>query len=754
MEDNEINNNNQQPTDSAVQQVALRNAQLEAANKSLLELGVEGPAGVFPSMYRDRDRRLAESAEFASKKEFDYLDYSTYMAEHKVTEEGGIASRYVLKNPSINTEFGPISDMFEQRGYDISDSFAMMNSVNASPEDKEIFAKYIRLIGGDTSMPEYKDFFDMINTAKTFTTMPQRYNHQDNTEISFIIDSGTTNDGLNRYWQPQLASMGISYKLTPDEYGKVTIPVDRLASAPYFAYAFIESYDYDYTNEVKEEDIGDYEIKGNPDSQFIKEDSYTFLGGYDRDQLISINNITNDRDGGTWRFARSIGDILVDPFTFNGILGGYHGGDEVRKMRYDNFWDELTFNDKVSKEDIENRAGIKISDYYEQRSELSKKYLDVNIIDAMRPVHDTIKQAIQRMGLPQDQVVTGRMLSIGTLEEGRIDEAQNKEEQKATQLAPLRQNIDQIPYLFSKATLDPKGYIGYHSFRDSSVKGLYKKLDPSKYDIMKQRLENAIAHGRVEVHAEAIPNASENADLMFITVDFDVKNYDNEDKSTILESIMDGGFRSSSVEPGTDRVSIRFSASPLGGSETNAANSPILKYKNQIDYLRRNGKGGQITLLDNFMPDALPLRVEFTGNKNVAVRLKCGRRYIDSEMEDSRTFNLDDNQLDRLAETMYAMKGLKSKLFQARYLKQIYGENDEYFLRAKDEFETQYGMAMATLATTLFWEDYQNGEDIYNLITDTKYTLGLCDKEGNDFDLFDLDRVINYEVNKRNKKKK
>lgn len=744
MEDKEINNNNQQATDSAVQQVALRNAQLEAANKSLLELGVEGPAGVFPSMYRDRDRRLAESAEFASKKEFDYLDYSTYMAEHKATEEGGIASRYVLENPSINTKFGPVSDMFEQRGYDISDAYAMMNLVNASKEDKEIFAKYIKLNGGDTSIPECKDFFDMINTAKTFTTIPQRYNRQDNKEISFIINSGTTNDGLNRYWQPQLKSMGINYKLTSDEYGEATIPIDRLASAPYFAYAFIESYDYDYTNEVKEEDIENYEIKGNPDSQFIQEDSY-FLGGYDRNQLISINNITNDRDGGTLRYYRTPIESWGDFMTGSGkIIGGWQGYNELEKFIDDN---------NISYEQLEQRAGIKLSDYKNQREDISKKYLDVNIISAMRPVHDIIKQAIQRMGLPQDQVVTGRMLSIGTLEEGRIDEAQNKEEQKATQLAPLRQNIDQIPYLFSKATLDPKGYIGYRSFRDSPVKGVYKKLDPAKYDVMKERLENAIAHDRVEVHAEAIPNASENTDLMFITVDFDVKNYDNNDKSTILDSFIDGGFRSSSVEPGTDRVSIRFSAGTLGGSETNAANSPIIKYKNQIDYLRRNGKGGQVTLLDNFLPDALPLKVEFTGNENVPVRLKCGRRYIDSEVEDTRSFDLDDNQLDRLAETMYAMKGLKSKLFQARYLKQIYGENDEYFLKAKDEFETQYGMAMATLATTLFWDDYRNGESIYNLIMDTKYTLGLCDKEGNDFDLFDLDRVINYEVNKRNKKK-
>ncbi len=751
MEDKEINNNNQQATDSAVQQAALRNAQLEAANKSILELGVEGPAGVFPSMYRDRDRRLAESAEFASKKEFDYLDYSTYMAEHKATEEGGIASRYVLKNPSINTEFGPVSDMFEQRGYDISDAYAMMNSVNASPEDKEIFAKYIKLNGGDTSIPECKDFFDMINIAKTFTTIQQRYNRQDNKEISFIINSGTTNDGLNRYWQPQLKSMGIDYKLTPDEYGKATIPVDRLASAPYFAYAFIESYDYDYTNKVKEEDIENYEIKGNPDSQFIKEDSSnttwitTASSPYDREQLISINNITNDRDGGTWRYYRNLREKWGDFMTGSGkIIGGWQGDNEIEK-----FID----NKNISYEQLEQDTGIKMSDYENQREDISLKYLDANIIHAMRPVHDIIKQAIQRMGLPQDQVVTGRMLSIGTLEEGRIDEAQNKEEQKATQLAPLRQNINQIPYLFSKATLDPKGYIGYHSFRDSPVKGVYEKLDPAKYDVMKERLENAIAHGRVEVHAEAIPNASENTDLMFITVDFDVSDYDTQNKSTILDSFVPGGFRSSSVKPGTDRVSIRFSASTLGGSETNAANSPIIKNKNQIDYLRRNGKGGQITLLDNFLPDALPLRVEFTGNKNVAVRLKCGRRYIDSDVEDTRSFDLDDNQLDRLAETMYAMKGLKSKLFQARYLKQIYGENDEYFLRAKDEFETQYGMAMATLATTLFWDDYKNGENIYNLIMDTKYTLGLCDKDGNDFDLFDLDRVLNYEVNKRNKKK-
>lgn len=747
MEENENKNLTKQSNEAAVQQAALDNKQLEEVNQAVLQLGVQSPPGVYPSMYRDREKRLAESAEFASQKEFDYTEYFKYMTDRKATDEGGIASRYVLENPSINNEFGPLSDMFEQRGYDIQDATGMINLINATEEEKELFAKYIRLIGGDTSMSEYKDFFDMINTAKTFTTIPQRYNHKDNTEISFIIDKGTTNSGLNRYWQPQLNSMGISYELTPDEYGKVTIPVDRLASAPYFAYAFIESYDYDYSDLEKEYD----DVKGNSDSQFIKEDSYTFLGGYDRNQLISINNVTNDRDGGTWRYARSFGDTLKDLFTLSGIFGGYQGGDEVRKMRYDNAWDELTFNDKVSKEDIENRAGIKISDYYEQKSELSKKYLDVNIIDAMRPVHDTIKQAIQRMGLPQNEVVTGRTLAIATLEQGKLMESQNQAEQTSTQITPLMKNINQIPYLLSKATLNPDTYIGYHSFRDSPTEA-YERLDPSKYESMKQKLAKAIAHEKVDVFAEAIPSSTESADLMYITLDFDVSSEDSDDKTTILDDLIHGGFRSSSVKKGTDRVSIRFPASVIGGPETDAANNPVTKYLNQINYLRSHG--GQVTLLDNFLPESLPVKLEFTGNEKVPIRLKCGRKNITTDVDDNRSIDINDSQLKQLAKTMYLMKGLKSKLFQARYLKDVYGEDDKYFLKAKDEFETQYGDAITRLALTLFENDYLNGTPIYDLIMDTKYTLGLTDEDGNDLDLFDTAAVGAYERNKRNKKKK
>lgn len=756
MEENENKDLTTQSNEAAVQQAALDNKQLEEVNQAVLQLGVQGQPGVYPSMYRDREKRLAESAEFANQKEFDYTEYFKYMTDRKATSEGGIASPYVLANPSINNEFGPLSDMFEQRGYDIQDATGMMNLINATGEEKELFSKYIRLIGGDTSMSEYKDFFDMINTAKTFTTIPQRYNHQDNTEISFIIDKGTTNSGLSRYWQPQLNSMGISYELTPDEYGKVTIPVDRLASAPYFAYAFIESYDYDYSDLEKEYD----EVKGNSDSQFIKEDSSRpwisailspVLSPYDREQLISINNVTNDRDGGTWRYARTFDDTLKDLFTFSGMFGGYQGGDEVRKMRYNNAWDELTFNDKLSKEDIENRAGITIRDYYGQKSELSKKYSDVNIIDAMRPVHDTIKQAIQRMGLPQNEVVTGRTLAIATLEQGKLMESQNQEEQKSTQITPLMKNINQIPSLLAKATLTPDTYIGYHSFRDSPTEA-YERLDPSKYKSMQQRLEKAIAHGKVDVFAEAIPSATESADLMYITLDFDVSAEDSDNKTTILDDFIHGGFMSSSVEPGTDRVSIRFPASIIGGPETDAANNPVTKYLNQINYLRSHG--GQVTLLDNFLPESLPVKLEFTGNEKIPIRLKCGRKNITTDVDDNRSIDINDSQLEQLAKTMYLMKGLKSKLFQARYLKDVYGEDDTYFLKAKDEFETQYGDAITRLALTLFERDYLNGTPIYDLIMDTKYTLGLTDEDGNDLDLFDTAAVGVYERKKRNKKKK
>lgn len=738
MEENENKDLTKQSNKAAIQQAVLDNKQLEEVNQAVLQLGVQSQPGVYPSMYRDREKRLAESAEFASQKEFDYTEYFKYMTDRKATDEGGIASRYVLENPSINNEFGPLSDMFEQRGYDIQDASGMMNLVNATSEEKELFAKYIKLIGGDTSMPEYKDFFDMINTAKTFTTMPQRYNHQDNTEISFIIDSGTTNDGLNRYWQPQLNSMGISYGLTSDEYGKVTIPIDRLASAPYFAYAFIESYDYDYSDPEKEYD----EVKGNSDSQFNQEDSSFFIPGmYERSQLISINNITNDRDGGTYRYYRDLGEGLYDFFTASGIFGGYQGNQDIIDFKN---------NNNISSEQLEKGSGITISDYIDQREELSEKYLDVDIIDAMRPVHDTIKQAIQRMGLPQNEVVTGRTLAIATLEQGKLMESQNQEEQKSTQITPLMKNINQIPSLLAKATLTPDTYIGYHSFRDSPTEA-YERLDPSRYKAMQQRLEKAIAHGKVDVFAEAIPSATESTDLMYITLDFDVSSEDDNDKSTILGDFIQGGFKSSSVKKGTDRVSIRFPASIIGGPETDAANNPVTKYLNQIKYLRSHG--GQVTLLDNFLPESLPVKLEFTGNEKVPIRLKCGRKNTTTDVDDNRSIDINDSQLEQLAKTMYLMKGLKSKLFQARYLKDVYGEDDKYFLKAKDEFETQYGDAITRLALTLFEEDYLNGTPIYDLIMDTKYTLGLTDEDGNDLDLFDTKAITNYELNKRNKKK-
>lgn len=734
MEDNE-----NKTIDQQIEEAALRNAQLQEISNSILQTGVQSKAGVYPSFYRAREKRIAESSEFANQKEFDYTEFSNYMISHKATDERGIASEDVLNNPSVRNKLYSLADMFEQRGYDIKDVNYMMSRPNTSFSDKELYAKYIKLLSNDTSLKECKDYFDLINTAKNFTTIFQRYNHEDNTEISFIVDSGTTNDGLLNYWKPQLKSMGIEYEPTSDKYGKATIPINMLASAPYFAYAFIESYDNDYSNVENNYD----EVKGNSDKQFIKEDSGIFLGGNDRSQLISINNVTNDRDGGTWRYARNPVEYWADFMSGSGTWGGWQGDEEIYKF----------INSKnISYDELENQAGISVSDYQKERSTLSKKYLDVNIIDVMRPVHDIIKDTIQKLGLPQEEAVSTTTLPTITLEEGEIKDAQNKKELESGQVTPLNQIMKEIPNLLATRELTPDMNITYHSLRDSKTSA-YTPLDPSKYEKLQQDLQKALNHGRVKVHGTIVNAAADDIDNMYITVDFEVSSEDKDDKSTILGEYIKGGFKSSSVKPGTDAISVRIPASIFGGPSTDAVNSPVVKYRNQIDYLRKNGYGGQITLLEDFLPESLPLRIEFDGDENVAVKLKFGTYNQESEFKEEHEIKIYEDQYNNLAKTIYLMKGLKSKLYIARFLKDAYGEKSEYFLKAKDEFETQYGQAMATLATTIFKKEYDNGEPIWDLIMDTKYNLGLTDSEGVDLDLFDTARVRKYEQNKRNKKK-
>lgn len=725
-----------------LQQLVNKAREINNSKHSSIDISVAGMPSVLPSYYKDRENRISESSQFADKEDYDYYDFLTYMWKNKADEDGGMASRLVLGSQTLKQDFINQTNIFEQRGYDIEDCKYIGKRATATPEDIKIMDEYIALMSGDKSNPACKAYFDLINDAKNCTTLTNMYDRKDNSEVSFIIDSGTTNDGLFRYWQPQLAGMGITYEVTPDGYGKVTIPINRLASSPYFAYAFIESKDFDYSNP----DITYDEVAGNENRN-----NYYFDAGFhragNRNQLISINNVTNDRDGGTWSFNED--PILKSPFST-----AYDLFNKTKEVR------ELKNRDNLSTKELEQRLGISISEYMRKRSELAEIYDDSNIIEAMRPVHDIIKRGIQRMGLPQIEVIGGITKPMGTLEEAVLKHAQSDESEKSTTISPAVSNLSEIPSLLHAAMIDPKKIIEYRSLANSKVSDTFEQLRPEQYRKMQDLLGNAIAHqSRIDIRADIIPTGSDFGDIVNYTVEFDAPAEDS--KFTVLKSMgtLDN-IKYNFTKTGTDRIMLRFPASIFGGPETDAANSVVNKYKNQFDYLLDNG--GQITMLDNFIPESLPIKLQFTGNRKLGAQLIYGRNKVEwddknkkyVETPDERTIDIIPEQFEELSKAMYMFKGLKASLFRTRYLKTLYGEEDELYLNSKDELETQLGDAVTRLSRIIFDKELKEGKSEWDAVLDTKYILGLSDDDDNDYDLYDVEHVLNIDGSRRNRKQK
>lgn len=725
-----------------IKQAEERVKEIQTSTGEAVNASTPAPPSVYPSIYSERQSTIGTTGMFADYDTLDYTAFKKYFMSNS-EQEDGIASDYAIRGEesgrySINSKFSSIANLFEARGYAINDILYSMNNTNLNGEEKELMSDFMSLLVGDRTNEKFRDFYDLIDTAKNFKTFYKRYNHEENEDISFIIDDGTTNTGLNNGWSTKLSGWGIDYSFTNDGNGKVSIPITNLNASPFFAYSFIECYDNDYTDPTALYDDSVQNTKSN-NNYF---DSWFHRAG-NRNQLISINNVTNDREDGTYEYYHNIiedvGDFL-------------YGSPQYRTRMKE--YDDVIKNNSLSREQIERIAGISWDDYDNERNNLSYKYDDSNIISAFRPVHDAIKFGITRMGYPQIEAMQATTFASENALNNDLTNAQIEGLMDSKLLTPAVRSSESIKKLIGKTFLNPNSHITMHSANSSSTEA-FTEVRPEDYSKLLKYLNRALSKNGVVSNMVQIPSAV--AENNQIELEFDVELEDKEYRSNDIIHF-EGGPISLGSKKGTDRWRVRFPASIVKNSQTEALNNTFITTENQLKYMHENG--GQLTMLSDIIPESKDIRLEFT-NENTPIRLIYGTNIRGENYSNvnEQVFDIPKERIGNLAKAVALSKGLKSTLYQARFLKDTYGEDSDLFKDAKDVFNTQLGEFIQHLTTTFYDPSLYSNDDgsinvdaFIELANSVKVLIGLCDENGNDFDLFDTDRILRWEQSKRTEK--
>lgn len=735
-----------------IERVKQRAQEVQTSLEESVNSATVSAPNVFPSMYAERQALIGKSGIY-SDVSLDYTGFRKYFMADSAYLDGNVASKYALVGEDGNFDptsmFASMANLFESRSYAVNDVNYSLNNLGLSEDESKIMGDFVSLLVGDRKNSKFTDFYDMIDTAKNFRTYDKRFNHQDNQEISFIVDTGTTNDGLNIGWTNKLSGWGIKYTTTKEGYGKITIPIDNLLASPFFAYAFIECYDNDYSDPASHYDdaLGtevttSRKIPEN-DSYF---DSWYHRAG-NRNQLISINNVTNDREDGTYEYYHNIiedtGDFL-------------YGSPQYRTRMKE--YDDVIKNNSLSREQIEKIAGISWDDYDNERNDLSYKYDDSNIISTFRPIHDVIKFALGRLGYPQVEV-------MNTVTYGSTNPLANDLENAAVEgivdsklLTPALKATERIKNLIGKSFLLPDYDITINSSNFSKTEA-YDELSPEHYKTLLKCLNRALADGKVTMNTVGGPTATGPASQIELTFDVNLSDKDYNSSDGIM---IDGVPVQLGNKKGIDRWSVRFPADLVQNTQTEALNNSFIRAENQLRYLQENG--GQMTLLNGIIPESQDITLQFS-NVNSPIRIIYGTNIKGENYSNTttRTFEVPKNKIKELSKAVALSRGLKASLYQARYIGETHGKDSDLFLQAKDNFETQLGEFVFHLTTTFFDESSystQNSDGSITIDTNAfiglsnsvKLMLGLCNENGEDFDFYDTDRILNWENAKRQEK--